>query len=283
MMPAWCPHDVCMICAWCLHDVHMMSVWCIHDVCMIILHNEDLNFYKARKLSNLFIKNNPHRNPSPSKVVYEYTCEQEMCQPAQPVYIKGRVWVHLRTREVSTCSTRLHQRSCMSTPANKRCVNLLNPSPSKEVHEYTCEQERCQPVQPVSIKGCVWVHLWTREASTCSKLTKMKKMKTLHWMLNVWRRNTSFAISNEAMLHFFILMATLFVAVQRNRSKFYYFTHTFRLYVLHRFYRERNLKNFFFQNFVFENIDSMPELRGFLTFWLSKFVLKIRSWRFEII
>ena len=39
--------------------------------------------YRSRKLSNLFIRNNPHKEPSPSYVVYRYTCEKEGCQPAQ--------------------------------------------------------------------------------------------------------------------------------------------------------------------------------------------------------
>jgi hypothetical protein len=40
-------------------------------------------YYKARKLANLFIRNNQHPSSSVSNVVYRYTCDNERCQPAQ--------------------------------------------------------------------------------------------------------------------------------------------------------------------------------------------------------
>jgi hypothetical protein len=42
-----------------------------------------LIYYQARKLKNLFIKNNPHGSSSISSVVYRYTCDHEGCQPTQ--------------------------------------------------------------------------------------------------------------------------------------------------------------------------------------------------------
>lgn len=40
-------------------------------------------YYRARRLSSLFIRNNLHRNSSPSNVVYRYTCDHGGCQPNQ--------------------------------------------------------------------------------------------------------------------------------------------------------------------------------------------------------
>ena len=40
-------------------------------------------YYKNHKLRHMFIKNNHHANAEDSRVAYQYTCSQEMCQPIQ--------------------------------------------------------------------------------------------------------------------------------------------------------------------------------------------------------
>ena len=54
-------------------------------------------YYNSKKLSNLFIKNNPHKSETQSRVVYRYTCpDAERCQPSQ-TYI-GHTTCSLRQR-----------------------------------------------------------------------------------------------------------------------------------------------------------------------------------------
>ena len=51
-------------------------------------------YYKSKKLSNLFIKNNVHSNPRETAnrhhVVYQYTCSRDGCQATQNTYIGSR-------------------------------------------------------------------------------------------------------------------------------------------------------------------------------------------------
>lgn len=76
-------------------------------------------YYKSRKLSNLFIKNNPHKNNQQSRVVYQYTCSEikDGCSPTTPsVYIgytttlvKQRMIMHAQTGSIRNHHENIHK------------------------------------------------------------------------------------------------------------------------------------------------------------------------------
>ena len=73
-------------------------------------------YYKNRKIQQLFVKNNPHKNVDESHVVYQYTCPQEECQPSKSYIgyttnpLKKRMTTHAQNGSIISHQIESHQR-----------------------------------------------------------------------------------------------------------------------------------------------------------------------------
>ena len=81
-------------------------------------NNRTLNlviYYKARKVSNLFITNNVHKDNSVSHVVYQYKCDMDRCQPSNYIgytetTLKQRMTTHAQNGSIKTHNITEHGR-----------------------------------------------------------------------------------------------------------------------------------------------------------------------------
>ena len=70
---------------------------------------------KNRKLSNVFIKNNIHKDPSNSHVVYQYVCPGDMCRQSQTYIgytttsLKQRMTMHAQTGSIISHLANSHE------------------------------------------------------------------------------------------------------------------------------------------------------------------------------
>lgn len=73
-----------------------------------------LIYYKNRKLSQLFIQNNTHKDESNSHVVYRYTCNKAECQPHQyyigytTTTLKQRMTTHAQNGSIKEHNISIH-------------------------------------------------------------------------------------------------------------------------------------------------------------------------------
>ena len=99
-------------------------------------------YYKSRKLKNLFIKNNPHKNNNNrSRVVYQYTCDTNAdgCQPSNPsVYIgytttllKQRMTMHAQTGSIKNHHATHHNHK-ITTAEIMECIKIRHSSNDKQ-------------------------------------------------------------------------------------------------------------------------------------------------------
>jgi predicted GIY-YIG superfamily endonuclease len=81
-------------------------------------------YYKNTKLSQLFIKNNIHKDNSKSHVVYKYTCNQVECQPHQ--YYIGYTTTTLKQRMTTHTQTgSIHSHHKDTHGSKRRTAELL--------------------------------------------------------------------------------------------------------------------------------------------------------------
>ena len=72
-------------------------------------------YYKSRKLSNLFIKNNIHKDLTNSHVVYRYDCPEDMCKQSQfyigytTTTLKQRMTLHAQHGGIISHHKDVHQ------------------------------------------------------------------------------------------------------------------------------------------------------------------------------
>jgi len=106
-------------------------------------------YYRNRKLSNLFIKNNQNKDTSDSHVVYKYKCSHEGCQPLQ--YYIGYTTTTLKQR--MTCHTQsgsiqAHHRSVHNE--KQKTAQLLD---STDVMYRAADKMELQIVEALYIKS----------------------------------------------------------------------------------------------------------------------------------
>ena len=80
-------------------------------------------YYKNRKLSQLFIKNNIHKDSSNSHVVYRYTCNKVECQPHQfyigytTTTLKQRMTTHAQMGSIKDHNMNVHNHKIKTSEA----------------------------------------------------------------------------------------------------------------------------------------------------------------------
>ena len=82
------------------------------------VHNQKIKvmiYYKNKKLSNLLIRNNPHKDSEEHHVVYQYKCPSGECEPPQTYIgyttttLKQRTTTHAQNGSIKNHNSSTHQ------------------------------------------------------------------------------------------------------------------------------------------------------------------------------
>ena len=95
-------------------------------------------YYKNKKVSNLFIKNNPHKKTleEQSHVVYRYSCNAEECNPSQTYIgyttttLKQRMTTHAQNGSIKSHSMERHDHVIRTAEILKQ-IKVIYSSPDR--------------------------------------------------------------------------------------------------------------------------------------------------------
>ena len=111
-------------------------------------------YYKSRKVSHLFIKNNIHKDQADSHVVYRYDCPRDVCQQSQfyigytTTTLKQRMTFHVQNGAIATHHKDIHSAKTRTADLLENTIILFRSSEKTDlvIAEAVLIKEHCPPL-----------------------------------------------------------------------------------------------------------------------------------------